>query len=129
MLPVEEEIEQDGPNFNVGLLSQNEQEFASLLSFEELSPLEQSPMVRIPDINVDLVSESETELDSLQAFGEPIEMPERPGLTKSEGVDISLKHSSFKQDETLIAATDSQTKEHDHVRQQCTLIHNTLYTR
>ena len=130
---MEEEIEQESPNFNVGLLSQNEQEFASLLSFEELSPLEQSPMIRIPDINVDLISESDTELESLQTFEEPTEIPETLGLTQSEGIVNSLKHISFEQDETVTVHTDSQTTKHgdskNYVRQHCTLIHNALFTR
>ena len=108
-------------------LSQSEHEYGSFPSFEEITPMEPSPMLRIPDINVALAPESESELDiyGVQIYEEQIELTE-----KSDEIDKTPKHSSFQQDEKFNVEIRSQSKEHEdndeHVCKHNTLLHITL---
>ena len=121
-------LEKDNSNVRVARLSQSEHEYGSFPSFEEIIPMEPSPMLRIPDINVALAPESESELDiyGVQIYEEPIELTE-----KSDEIDKTPKHSSFQQDEILNFEIRSQSKEHEdndeHVCKHYTLLHITLF--
>ena len=103
-------LEKDNSNVRVARLSQSEHEYGSFPSFEEIIPMEPSPMLRIPDINVALAPESESELDiyGVQIYEEPIELTE-----KSDEIDKTPKHSSFQQDDKLNVEIRSQSKEHE----------------
>ena len=121
-------LEKDNSKVRVARLSQSEHEYGSFPSFEEIIPMEPSPMLRIPDINVALAPESESELDiyGVQIYEEPIELTE-----KHDEINKTPKHSSFQQDEKFNVEIRSQSKEHEdkdeHVCKHYTLLHITLF--
>ena len=122
-------LEKDNSNVRVARLSQSEHEYGSFPSFEEIIPMEPSPMLRIPDINVALAPESESELDiyGVQIYEEPLELTEKP-----DEIDKTPKHNSFQQDDKFNVEVRSQSKEHEandeHVCKHYTLLHITLFS-